>query len=84
MKEKEKKLCKDKGSNEISRRGFLYELLMEIENPRAYRAYVRSLLHMEAEQVTAKAKAALASKSFMRKIDRVSNQLMKGALDDED
>ena len=68
----------------VPRRGFLYEILLEVVNPPAYRAYVRSKLLFEADNLAAKAKAILVSKSFLRTIDQVSNQFMKGDVNDED
>jgi len=69
---------------EISERGFLFELLLEISNPKAYRSYVQTKLMLEAEQAAAIAKASLASKLFLKKIEDVIHQMTKGENQNED
>lgn len=79
---KDKRLTSPDGV--LPRRGFLYELILEIMDPKAYLAYVRTILHLEAEQVATKAKADLASRRFLRTVDQVTTQIEKGEFSDED
>ena len=64
-------------------RGFIYELLLEILDPKAYRAFVQSKLILEAEQAAAIAKAELASTIFLKNVDQINNKITKGEYEDE-
>lgn len=69
---------------ENSERGFLFELLLELFSPKAYRAYVQTKLILEAEQAAALAKASLASRIFLKTIEEVNHQITKGENQNED